>query len=136
MFDQRIKEAATVGVKLHKKDGTTYWKFAYTCTRKGCNNILEECWCFTTEEAMIEAKKIELYCSTGCWTMGEPEKFAKSIIEFKEYMENYESEGYEEINWNDMDTWLFWWEEWLGEEFDGDEVADMIGSDMECPIWG
>ena len=134
MFEQDIALAALSGVKLHKKDGTPYWKLAYVCVRRGCNNVLEECWCFTTEEAMIEAKKVELYCSTACWTKDEPEKFAKSVLEFKEYLEKYDPEEHASIDWKDTDSWMWWWEGWLSEGFDGCETAEMVGSDMECPI--
>jgi len=134
MFEENIAELSTSGVKLHKKDGTAYWKLAYVCVRKGCNNVLEECWCFSTEKDMIEAKKVELYCSTACWVMEEPEKFAKSVLEFKDHMELFDPDEFETINWKKPDEWLFWWEEWLGEGFDGDDVASMVGSDMECPI--
>ena len=134
MFEIDIKTAAINGVLLHNKEGTPYWKLAYVCVRKGCNNVLDDCWCFSIEEDMLEAKKVELYCSTGCWTMDQPEKFAKSVLEFKEHLEKYEPYEYEEIDWKDTDSWLWWWEEWLCEQFDGDEVADMVGSDMECPI--
>ena len=100
------------------------------CCREGCNVVLEECWCFSNEEQMLEAKKLEFYCSTACWIMDQPEKFKESMAEFKEKCHGY----YDWIDWSDKLQVMDAWEVWLSERFDGSEMAEMIGSDMECPI--
>ena len=70
MFDVDIGMKAYEGIKLHRKDGTEYWKLRLTCTQEECPNEIEmgECLCFGTEEAMIHARDDHgMHCSAKCW---------------------------------------------------------------------
>lgn len=127
MFERHITE----GVLLHDKRGKPFWKLAYVCALEGCDNVLEECWCFSQEEDMLEAKKLEFYCSTACWMKDQPGKFEQSMAKYRK-THGPETDDY--IDWDDENEVLESWEEWLSEGFDGSDIADMIGADMECPI--
>lgn len=134
MFETDIETAALKGVMLHQKDGTPYWKLVYRCCREGCNNILGECWCFSTEEAMLKAKEIQFHCSVACWAEDNPKDFEQSVKNYKKHIERCDPEEFEKTDWDDRDGWLWRYEEWLSDCYDGSEMAEMVGADLECPL--
>ena len=77
MFDIDIRVATYQGIKLHRKDGTEYWKMRLTCTHEPCPNEVEmgECLCFGTEEAMVKARDNHgMHCSPKCWIADHTEE--------------------------------------------------------------
>ena len=52
MFEIVIRKEVRQGIKLHKRDGTEYWKLSLTCARGGCDKEVDmgECICFDTEK--------------------------------------------------------------------------------------
>ena len=134
MFETDIQKAAIEGVMLHDKEGKPYWKLAYVCCREGCTNVLDECWCFTTKEAMLKAREKKFHCSVACWAEDNPEAFERDVKKYKDHIERCDPEMFESTDWNDRDSWMWLYEEWLSESYDGCEMAEEIGADMECPL--
>ena len=83
MFGINIGIEAYNGIKLHRKDGTEYWKLRLTCAHEGCPNEIEmgECLCFGTEEAMAKARDAHgMHCSAMCWVADNTEvEVAKGV---------------------------------------------------------
>ena len=70
MFETYIGEAARDGIRLHNREGGTYWKLLLTCSKDGCDKEVDmgECLCFETEEEMVRCRDgHELYCSHEHW---------------------------------------------------------------------
>lgn len=138
MFDKSITDGVEL-TKFKMVDGKkiragTYWKLGFVCARERCNNIVDECFCFSTKEAMEKAKGENLYCSTACWADSNPEKFEKSIREFKDEIQRDDPERFDCINWDSRDDVIEAWGEYLSDFYDGADLHEELGADMECPI--
>ena len=70
MFAVDIGMASYQGIKLHRTDGSEYWKLRLTCANGPCAVEIEmgECLCFGSEDAMVKARDHHgMYCSAKCW---------------------------------------------------------------------
>lgn len=137
MFETEVRKAARQGVKLHRRDGSEYWKLILTCTREGCENEVNmgDCLCFRTEEDMAMCRDTHgLHCSTECWYSDAP----RSVIEqelkrYREYLDRLPPTDQRTIDWSREVEVL---EEWTDVKTGWHDMADWY-EDFEideCPV--
>ena len=140
MFEISIPDEIRNGIKLHRKDGTEYWKLALTCTRDSCDNEVDfmgECLCFDEESKMIHCRdNHDMYCSTKCWYKSIPrERIDEILKDIKKNNELCESHGdHDYIITGDTELELI--ENYfnaIAENYDGSDFWDEYGIE-ECPI--
>lgn len=139
MFEIDIRIAALKGVMLHERDGTPYWQLAKVCTLKGCTTIMDECMCFSTEKAMLDAKPKEFYCSSKCWFAAMPvDKQMEQMETFREAANDacWHLSG-DEVRRLPQVEFLEEMYEFINQEFENaccDTMSEVCDADLECPI--
>lgn len=141
MFETNIGEKAYKGIKLHRKDGTVYWKLRLTCSHEPCPNEIDmgECLCFNTEDLMKRARDDHgMYCCAQHWALNtDEEKIAASVKGARKYLGEMEPEDRDWIIDDMLDDMLVldaYWQELADAGcYDGSEFYEEYGVD-ECPI--
>lgn len=131
MFETDIRVAALDGVKLHQKDGTPFWKLAFKC--KGCGNLSDDCFCYTTKEAMEkdrEEYKDDYWCSLSCQVRAKtPEEQRDWVNGWRRYFRKHHK-PIPFVKWWDINEVIEFLEDW----FSGEDMWYPENSDMECPL--
>lgn len=141
MFDIDIAIAAYQGVKLHRQDGTEYWKLRLTCTQEDCPNEIDmgECLCFHCEDDMVKARDTHgMYCCAQHWAANmKADRVAREVAEARKCLMELDALDRSWLIDNMMDDMAVvdaYWQH-LSEEgcYDGTEFYEEYDV-QECPI--
>ena len=123
---------------VHRKPtGETYWKLAIRCAI--CQNIIEECLCFKSKEAMETARKQASVsgwtCSTICHFKNMEQEFIDYWSQQFENDQKYHIDEYDCLDGKTREERIQILALWFDDNDLGDEysMSEDLGSE-ECPI--